>query len=89
MSFGSEIVPTAERGRGLFLWRGVRRSDIDSKSYLSDVLTSGQPFDVYSAFIQVSDPVSLTDTSEINMCRGLPSAKPRCSVANRIGPAFL
>lgn len=44
---------------------------------------------VYCAFIQVSEPVSLTETSERKMCRGLPSAKPRCSVENRIGPAFL
>jgi hypothetical protein len=44
---------------------------------------------VYCACIHLSDPVSLTAASEIKMCRGLPSAKPRCSVENRIGPAFL
>jgi len=44
---------------------------------------------VYCAGIHLSEPVSLTETSEIKMCRGLPSAKPRCSVENRIGPAFL
>src|SRR5258708_33878254 len=33
--------------------------------------------DVYCAFIQVSDPVSLTDTSERKMCTGLPSAGSR------------
>ena len=46
------------------------------------------PF-VYCALIHWSEPVSLTATSEIKMCRGLPSAKPLCSVENRIGPAFL
>ena len=44
---------------------------------------------VYCASIHLSDPVTLTATSEMKMCRGLPSAKPRCSVENRIGPAFL
>jgi len=44
---------------------------------------------VYCAFIQLSDPVTLTATSEMKMCRGLPSAKPRCSVENSRGPAFL
>ena len=43
----------------------------------------------YSAFIQASEPVSLTDTSERKMCRGLPSAVPRCSVETSRGPAFL
>jgi len=43
----------------------------------------------YFASIQVSDPVSFTDTSEIKMCRGLPSAVPRCSVEMSRGPAFL
>jgi hypothetical protein len=46
------------------------------------------PF-VYCAGIHLSDPVSLTATSEKKTCRGLPSAVPRCSVENRIGPAFL
>jgi hypothetical protein len=43
----------------------------------------------YCAFIQVSDPVSLTDTSEKKRCSGLPSAVPRWSVEIRRGPAFL
>ena len=46
------------------------------------------PF-AYCASIQLSEPVSLTATSEMKMCSGLPSAVPRCSVENRIGPAFL
>ena len=32
---------------------------------------------------------TLTATSEMKMCSGLPSAVPRCSVEMRIGPAFL
>src|ERR1700733_3124452 len=44
---------------------------------------------IYCAFIQVSEPVTLTATSVMKMCRGLPSAVPRCSVENRSGPAFL
>jgi hypothetical protein len=44
---------------------------------------------VYCASTHLSDPVSLTATSERKMCRGLPSALPLCSVENRIGPAFL
>src|SRR5216683_5207998 len=43
----------------------------------------------YCAFIQVSEPVSLTDTSERKICRGLTSAVPRCSVEISRGPAFL
>ena len=43
----------------------------------------------YCAFIHLSDPVSLTATSVRKMCRGLPSAVPRCSVENSRGPAFL
>ncbi len=43
----------------------------------------------YCALIHLSDPVSLTDTSVRKMCRGLPSAVPRCSVENSSGPAFL
>src|SRR5579864_3229188 len=43
----------------------------------------------YCAFIQLSEPVSLTDTSEKKMCTGLPSAVPRCSVETSRGPAFL
>src|ERR1700733_12890968 len=58
-------------------------SHIDAKSKLE------QPSDVYSALIQVSEPVSFTDTSEMKMCSGLPSAVPRCSVENSRGPAFL
>jgi hypothetical protein len=50
-------------------------------------VTSGTPF--YCAFIQLSDPVSLTDTSERVIRNGLPSAVPRCSVEIRRGPAFL
>src|SRR3954464_10645438 len=44
---------------------------------------------VYCAFVQVFEPVNLTDTSEIQICRGLPSAVPRCSVEISRGPAFL
>ncbi len=44
---------------------------------------------VYCGFVQVSDPVSLTATPEMKMCRGLPSAVPRCSVEISRGPAFL
>ncbi len=44
---------------------------------------------VYCAFVQVSDPVSLTATPEMKMCRGLPSAVPRCSDEISRGPAFL
>ncbi len=43
----------------------------------------------YCAGIHLSEPVSLTATSEIKMCRGLPSAVPRCSVETSRGPAFL
>ena len=46
------------------------------------------PF-VYFASIQLSDPVSLTAKSEMKMCKGLPSAVPRCSVEISRGPAFL
>src|SRR5260370_3951842 len=35
---------------------------------------------LYCAFIQVSEPVSFTAKSVMKMCRGLPSAVPRCSV---------
>jgi hypothetical protein len=44
---------------------------------------------IYCAFIQVSDPLTLTATSDKKICRGLPSAVPRCSVENNSGPAFL
>jgi hypothetical protein len=44
---------------------------------------------VYCAGIHLSDPVTLTATSEMKMCRGLPSAVPRCSVEISRGPAFL
>ena len=43
----------------------------------------------YFASIQVSDPVSFTATFVMEMCRGLPSAVPRCSVETSRGPAFL
>ena len=43
----------------------------------------------YFASTQVSDPVTLTATSEMKICSGLPSAVPRCSVEIRRGPAFL
>lgn len=44
---------------------------------------------VHSAFIQVSEPVSLTATSVKKIRAGLPSAVPRWSVETRRGPAFL
>ncbi len=44
---------------------------------------------LYCAFIQVSEPVSFTAKSVMKMCRGLPSAVPRCSVEISRGPAFL
>src|ERR1043166_5907742 len=47
------------------------------------------PVVVYCAFIQVSDPVSLTDTSEKKTRSGLPSAVPRWSVEIKRGPACL
>jgi len=43
----------------------------------------------YFAFTHVSDPTSLTDTSEKKIRSGLPSAVPRRSVEIRRGPAFL
>ena len=43
----------------------------------------------YCAFIHVSDPVSLTATSEKNSWNGPPSAVPRWSVEISRGPAFL
>ena len=43
----------------------------------------------YFASIQVSEPASLTATSVMKMCSGLPSAVPRCSVEKSRGPAFL
>src|SRR5215467_12404819 len=44
---------------------------------------------LYCAFIQVSDPASLTDTFVKKIRAGLPSAVPRWSVEIRRGPAFL
>ena len=38
---------------------------------------------LYSAFIQMSEPVSLTDTLVKNSCRGLPSI-PRCDAETRL-----
>jgi hypothetical protein len=43
----------------------------------------------YRSFTHLSDPSSLTATLEKEMCTGLPSAVPRCSVEIRSGPAFL
>lgn len=43
----------------------------------------------YSAFVHVLEPVTLKDTSDTKMCKGLPSAVPRCSVEISRGPAFL
>ena len=43
----------------------------------------------YSAFTQVSDPISLTDTFEKKIRIGSPSAVPRWSDEIRRGPAFL
>ncbi len=57
--------------------------------YPSSTTVRINPSVVYSAFTHVSDPVSLTDTSEKKRCRGLPSTVPRCSVEIRRGPAFL
>jgi hypothetical protein len=36
-----------------------------------------KPFVAYCAFTHASDPVTLTATSEMKRCRGLPSAVPR------------
>jgi hypothetical protein len=44
---------------------------------------------VHCAFIQFSDPVNLTDTSEMKIRKGFPSAVPWWSVEIRRGPAFL
>ena len=44
---------------------------------------------VYCAFIQVSDPASLTATFVKKIRAGLPSAVPRWSVEKSSGPAFL
>src|SRR5216683_1488373 len=44
---------------------------------------------VHCAFIQFSDPVNLTDTSEMKIRKGFPSALPWWSVEIRRGPAFL
>jgi len=52
----------------------------------SETASCGAP---YWALIHVSEPVSLTATSVRKMCKGLPSAVPRCSVENSRGPAFL
>src|SRR5215475_6609806 len=41
------------------------------------------------ALTHLSEPVSLTATSDRKMCRGLPSALPRCSVEMSSGPAIL
>jgi hypothetical protein len=43
----------------------------------------------YCAFTHVSDPTSLTDTSEKKIRSGWPSAVPRRSIERRRGPAFL
>jgi hypothetical protein len=43
----------------------------------------------YSAFIQLSDPVSFTATPVKLSVSGAPSAVPLCSVETRSGPAFL
>ena len=44
---------------------------------------------VYCAFTQVSEPATLTATSEKKSRSGPPSAVPLCSVETRRGPAFL
>jgi len=44
---------------------------------------------VHCAVIQFSDPVNLTDTSEMKIRKGFPSAVPWWSVEIRRGPAFL
>src|SRR6266404_2101040 len=43
----------------------------------------------HCAFIQFSDPVNLTDTPEMKIRNGFPSAVPWWSVEIRRGPAFL
>src|SRR5215472_9726641 len=43
---------------------------------------------IYCAFVQLSDPVTLTATSEYQIHIGLPSALPRRSVEMSSGPAF-
>src|SRR5882724_1853989 len=50
---------------------------------------STSPFVVYCALIQVSDPVSLTDTSAKKTRSGLPPAVPRWPVEIKRGPACL
>jgi hypothetical protein len=47
------------------------------------------PCVVYCAFIQASDPASLTATLVKKIRAGLPSAVPRWSVEKSSGPAFL
>jgi hypothetical protein len=48
---------------------------------------SDSPF-VYCAGIHLSEPDSLTAKFVMKMCKGLPSAVPRCSVEMSRGPAF-
>jgi alkylation response protein AidB-like acyl-CoA dehydrogenase len=70
----------SEAGSRSHFWAPVSRANRNA---------DGVSITTYFAAIQVSEPTSLTDTSERKMCRGLPSAVPRCSVENKIGPAFL
>ncbi len=64
-------------------------SSVTFEPTMPTLASYNKPGFVYSALIQVSEPVSLTDTSEKKMCKGLPSAVPRCSVEISKGPAFL
>jgi hypothetical protein len=76
-------------------WRPLRSPSLTihptavSRKRLKAVNTRTSPSSFYCAFVQVSDPVSLTDTPEKKIRSGLPSAVPRWSVEIRIGPAFL
>ena len=57
------------------------RCDCQSEAgHLADDEVKARPVVLYCALIQLSEPASFTATSEMKICRGLPSAVPRCSV---------
>ena len=91
---GAELPGEIRRGcRGFVVPHGCLTLP-DSGGSMSVILldsseSSGSNCSLYCALIQLSDPVSLTATSEKKIRNGFPSAVPRCSVEISRGPAFL
>ena len=78
---GRGLLPCVRLLRNLYVVKDRPNTEVKRASLLASF--------VYCAFTHVSDPVSLTATSEKKRCSGLPSAVPRWSVEIRSGPAFL